>query len=272
MVPLFVSTLSYLAYFVNITCFSAILLLSLSHIPPASDPPPPPHLPCGPAPVLTGEDEALAATRKLPAVALSATRGVERGAGFGFDHHFLDLGAEPRLHVIRDGLQNSRLFDRDNLPETLDYCGLDALRVLRGQFAVLPRASRLLHQRLVRFLDECVERTLHLFNGAQFAQPFVAHSQVRKRRSDQRDESRGEHRDQGKNHVICKLMPIEHVFSSLDDDPRNEKHCQHQSADGDNALYDVIDVHVLTPRTRCNVACARSSSRIACTTTGPCRR
>src|SRR5690606_17142481 len=141
-----------LSLFVNITCFSAILLLSLSHIPPASDPPPPPHLPCGPAPVLTGEDEALAATRKLPAVALSASRGVERCAGFGFDHHFLDLGAEPRLHVIRDGLQNSRLFDRDNLPETLDYCGLDALRVLRGQFAVLPRASRLLHQRLVRFL------------------------------------------------------------------------------------------------------------------------
>src|SRR5690606_40255767 len=79
MVPLPVSTLSYLAYFVNITCSAAIPLPTLSHTPPASDPLPPPHLPCGPAPVLTGGDEASAVARTPPAAVLSAMRGSERG-------------------------------------------------------------------------------------------------------------------------------------------------------------------------------------------------
>src|SRR5690606_3359354 len=120
-----------LSNFVNITCFSAILLLSLSHIPPASDPPPPPHLPCDPALAPMGGAAALASTRKPPVVALSATRGVERDL-LSPHNHLLDLGAEPRLHVIRDGLQYSRLLDRDNLPESLDYRGFDSLRVLRS--------------------------------------------------------------------------------------------------------------------------------------------
>src|SRR5690606_27687912 len=114
------------------TCSVAILLATPSHIPPASDRLLSPLPPCGPAPVLTGGDEASAATRKPPAADLCAMRGSERGASFGFDHHLLDLGAEPRLHVIRDGLQYSRLLDRDNLPESLDYRSFDSLRVLGG--------------------------------------------------------------------------------------------------------------------------------------------
>src|SRR5690606_39048642 len=119
-------------HFITVTCSVASFRPNLSHIPPVSDPLPPPHLPCGPAPVLTGGGEASVVARKPPVVALCATRGVERGTSFGFDHHLLDLGAEPRLDVIRDGLQYSRLLDRDNLPESLDYRGFDPLRVLGG--------------------------------------------------------------------------------------------------------------------------------------------
>src|SRR5690606_19993717 len=114
------------------TCSVAILLATPSHIPPVSDRLLSFLLPCGPALAPMGGAAASAATRKPPVVALCATRGVERDAGFGFDHHLLDLGAEPRLHVIRDGLQNSRLLDRDNLPESLDYRSFDSLRVLGG--------------------------------------------------------------------------------------------------------------------------------------------
>src|SRR5690606_1290155 len=119
-------------YFVNITCSVAILRPNLSHTPPASD-----RLlsllpPCGPTPVLTGGDEASAGAPTPLAAALRALRGSERGASFGFDHQFLDLGAEPRVHVIRDGLQYSRLLCGDNLPESLDYLGFDSLRVLGG--------------------------------------------------------------------------------------------------------------------------------------------
>src|SRR5690606_14741422 len=119
-------------YFTIFTCSVAILLATPSHIPPALDrlislPPL-----CGPARVLSGGVAASVAAQMPRLARLGATRGVGRGAIFGFDHHLLDLGAEPRLHFIRDGLQYSRLFDRDNFPKTLDYCGLDSLRVFRG--------------------------------------------------------------------------------------------------------------------------------------------
>src|SRR5690606_15565491 len=107
-------------HFITVTCSVASLRPNLSHIPPVSDPLPPPHLPCGPAPALTGGAAASAATRKPPAADLSATRGVERDL-LSPHNQLLDFGAKPRLHVIRDGLQYSRLLDRDNLPESLDY-------------------------------------------------------------------------------------------------------------------------------------------------------
>src|SRR5690606_15391004 len=119
-------------HYIIFTCSVAILLATPSHIAPASDSLPPPHLPCGPALAPMGGAAASATVQRPPAADLSATRGVERGASFGFDHHLLDLGAEPRLDVIRDGLQYSRLLDRDNLPESLDYRGFDPLRVLGG--------------------------------------------------------------------------------------------------------------------------------------------
>src|SRR5690606_38768242 len=118
-------------HYIIFTCSVAILLATPSHIAPASD-----RLlsllpPCGPAPVLTGGAAASAVAQTPRQARLSATRGVERDL-LSPHNHLLDLGAEPRLHVICDGLQYSRLLDRDNLPESLDYRGFDPLRVLGG--------------------------------------------------------------------------------------------------------------------------------------------
>src|SRR5690606_10076028 len=136
-------------HYIIFTCSVAILLATPSHIPLASDPLPPPHLPCGPAPVLTGGDEASAVARTPRQARLSATRGVERGASFGFDHHLLDLGAEPRLDVSGDGLQNLGLLLREGGVEATHNLLFDVTRLFGGQFAVLIGFFSLLDDRLI---------------------------------------------------------------------------------------------------------------------------
>src|SRR5690606_30099533 len=188
-----------------------------------------------------GGAAASATVQRPPAADLRATRGVERDL-LSSHNQLLDFGAQPRLDVSGDSLQNLGLLLREGGVEATHNLLFDVARLFGSQFAVLARPSRLLYQRLVRLLDECVERALHLLDGAQLAQPLVAHPQVRKRRADQRYESRDEHWNQRKNRVIRKLLPIEHTFSSLDDEPRNEKRHQPHCADGDDALQDVICV------------------------------
>src|SRR5690606_80356 len=87
------------------TCSVAILLATPSHIAPASDRLLSLHLPCGPALAPMGGDAASVATRKPPAADLSATRGVERDL-LSPHNQLLDFGAQPRLDVSGDGLQD----------------------------------------------------------------------------------------------------------------------------------------------------------------------
>src|SRR5690606_4772005 len=137
-------------HFITVTCSVASLRPNLSHTPPASDPLPAPHLPCGPAPEVTGGDEASAVARTPLAAALRAMRGSERGASFGFDHHLLDLGREPAVDVGRDRLEDLPLLHRESLIEAGDDLPLDLLGLLGRELAVLASSLCLLDEFLIR--------------------------------------------------------------------------------------------------------------------------
>src|SRR5690606_34745696 len=117
------------------------------------------HLPCGPDPALTGEVSASAATRKPPAADLSATRGVERDL-LSPHNQLLDFGAEPRLDVSGDGLQNLGLLLSERGVEATHNLLFDAARLFGSQFAVFVGLLGLLNDRLISLLHKGVQRVL----------------------------------------------------------------------------------------------------------------
>src|SRR5690606_26409811 len=164
-------------HYITFTGSVAILLATPSHIAPASDPLPPPHLPCGPAPEVTGGAAASAATRKPLAADLSATRGVERDL-LSPHNQLLDFGAQPRLDVSGDGLQDFCLLLSEGGVEATDDFLFDAARLFGSQFAVFVGLLGLLNDRLISLLHKGVQRVLQLLRRTQITYPLVAGAQI----------------------------------------------------------------------------------------------
>src|SRR5690606_2253188 len=221
-------------HYIIFTCSVAILLATPSHTPPASDPLPPPHLPCGPVLAPMGGAAASAATRKPPVADLSAMRGVERDL-LSPHNQLLDFGAEPRLDVSGDGLQNLGLLLREGGVEAAHNLLFDVARLFGSQFAVLVSLLSLLNDRLISLLHKGVQRVLQLLRRTQIAYPLVAGAQIRKPCADQHDHRHGEDWNQCQHRIKHKFLPLElnHVIASLYGPKRNKKRRQDHAPDGD---------------------------------------
>src|SRR5690606_1912213 len=149
------------AHYITFTGSVAILLATPSHIAPASDSPPPPHLPCCPALAPMGGAAASAVAQTPRQADLSATRGVERDL-LSPHNQLLDFGAEPRFDVGGDGLQDFCLLLSERGVKATDDFLFDAARLFGGQFTVFVGFFSLLNYCLISLLHKGVQRVLQL--------------------------------------------------------------------------------------------------------------